>query len=66
VDQAEPAPRPWVDRDPDAERDAVNDYLSGFARGTVDTAPGADLDPSDDQASSDQQLESRSTLAERH
>jgi signal transduction histidine kinase len=61
----EPTTRILVSRDPDAERDALNDYLSGFARGTVDPDPGADLDPSD-QPSSDQELESRPTLAERH
>jgi signal transduction histidine kinase len=38
-------------RDPEAERDAVNEYLSGLSRGTGDP---------------DQELESRPTLAERH
>jgi signal transduction histidine kinase len=45
-------PSPRTPRDPDAERDALNDYLSGLARGT---------------AGPDEELESRpTTLAERH
>ena len=38
-------------RDPEAERDALNEYLSGFARGAGDPDP---------------ELEARPTLAERH
>jgi hypothetical protein len=61
-------------RDPEAERDALNDYLSGLTRGTVDQAsdpatdrdPGRAMDPSSEEDGSDQELESRPTLAERH
>jgi signal transduction histidine kinase len=47
-------------RNPDAERDALNDYLSGFARGSADPGiPSVEPDPVPEP-------ESRPTLAERH
>ena len=49
VEDAPMAPR--TARDPEAERDALNEYLSGFARGAGDPEP---------------ELEARPTLAERH
>ena len=49
VEDAPMAPR--TARDPEAERDALNEYLSGFARGTGDPDP---------------ELDARPTLAERH
>ncbi len=49
VEDAPMAPR--TARDPEAERDALNEYLSGFARGAGDP---------------DAELEARPTLAERH
>jgi hypothetical protein len=51
-----------ANRDPEAERDALNDYLSGFARGAVASGePGEEAGPS-----SDEELGARPTLAERH
>jgi hypothetical protein len=51
-DRLDAPPAPRAPRDPEAEREALNDYLSGLARGS---------------AGPDEELESRpTTLAERH
>jgi hypothetical protein len=42
---------PRIERDPDAEREALNEYMSGFARGTSAADPEQPTQP---------------TLAERH